>query len=72
MKGKMLFRRSAKERHGGVAMTFDFTKKEPKKRTVNMWEFTPTPSEGLIVAQNQLRSGMKDPMRFTDGTVVLS
>ena len=70
MKGKILFRRSAKQeidgKHGGISMSFDFTKKEPKKRTVDMWEFTPTPSEGLKSAPNLLRSGMKDPMKFTD------
>ena len=46
-------------------MSFDFTKKEPKQRPVDMWEFTPAQS-GLKSAPHQLRSGMKDPMRFTD------
>eukprot|EP00939_MAST-03C_sp_MAST-3C-sp1_P000117 g117.t1 len=68
-KGKELFRKSAVKTadgiHGGISMAFDMRKNDLTTTISHMQEFIPASSGGLSVAGEQLKCGMKDPMRFT-------
>ena len=70
-RGTELFRQSQKRDvdgvHGGIALSYDMTRRRStEERVGDLDNFVPQRIGGLSVAPQQLKCGLKDPLKFTD------